>query len=380
MKDRHSFLCKAWKVITRLIRPFVVRRFNLTSEKINVEGPCIVISNHVCDYDPLLLSQSFPDKQLYFVASEHIFRLGFVSRLLEYFLAPIPKRKASLGTDTVMSCLRHLKAGHSVCIFAEGDASWDGLTHRVFPATGKLVRNSGASLITYKLEGAYLSRPRWRTKISRGKVYGHMVRVYSPEELKAMKPEEITEAINSDIYEDAWARQKEEQTVYNCPNPADNIEQALFMCPKCAKVGTVSGSGKRVFCTACGFETFFDELCFFDPPEPFENIAQWDKWQHENIIPNEEITGVLFGDDDLTLNEISGDHSETALCTGRLCAYTDRMEICDHSFTLSDISMMAMVQKKSLLFSHCSKYYEVKASRVLCLRKYLALYNRTKNN
>ena len=375
MKDRYRFHCKAWRFFIRLIRPFINRKFNLKSEYVNVDGPCIIISNHVTDYDPLLLSQSFPDKHFYFVASEHIFRLGFVSRLLEYFLAPIPKRKASLGTDTVMSCLRHLKAGHSVCIFAEGDASWDGLTHNVFPATGKLVRNSGASLITYKLEGAYLSRPRWRTKISRGRVYGHKVKVYSPEELKAMKPEEITAAINADIYEDAWERQKTERTVYDCADPAENIEQALFMCPKCAKVGTVAGSGKRVFCTECGFETFFDELGFFDPPEPFENLAQWDKWQHENILSDTSSHSELFGDEGLVLNEIGTDHTETALCTGRLGAYTDRLEICGNAFALSEISMMAMVQKKSLLFSHGNKYYELKADKVLCLRKYLALWN-----
>lgn len=379
MKDRYLFHCKAWRFFARLIRPFIVRKFNLRSEFVNADGPCVIISNHVCDYDPLLLAMSFPDKHFYFVASEHIFRLGFVSRLLEYFIAPIPKRKASLGTDTVMSCLRHLRAGHSVCIFAEGDATWDGLTHKIFPATGKLVRNSGASLITYRLEGAYLSRPRWRTKISRGKVYGHKVKIYSPEELKAMKPEEITEAINADIFENAWERQKLEKTVYSCKNPADNIEQVLFMCPKCHSIGTVKGDGARVFCSDCGFETFFDKYSFFDPSEPFENLAQWDRWQHEQLRGRFSGEAALFGDDGLTLSEINSDHTEKVLCTGTLQAFSDRVEIGGYSFTLSDITMMAMVQKKTLLFSHGGKYYEVKANRLLCFRKYLGIWNSVKS-
>ena len=123
-------------------------------------------------WDPLLLAMSFPDKPIRFVASEHIFRHGLVSRLLTWLVAPIPRKKAASGADTVMASLRALKAGDSVCIFAEGDASWDGLTHPVFPATGKLARMAGVPLVTYRLEGGYLSLPRWSKKLRRGKMRG----------------------------------------------------------------------------------------------------------------------------------------------------------------------------------------------------------------
>ena len=380
MKDRYLFHCRAWRIIVRLTGPLVRGKFNIENETLNVDGPCLVISNHVTDWDPLMLAQSFPEKQIYYVASEHIFRLGLISRLINYLLEPIARRKASMGTDTVMSCLRHLRAGHSVCIFAEGDASWDGLSHEIFSSTGKLARNSGASLITYRLEGAYLSRPRWSRKIYKGKVKGHPVGVYSPEQLKAMTPAQITAQINSDIFENAWERQKEEKTVYKNDGIADGIAQALYMCPGCRKIGTISGKGRRVSCT-CGFSVSFNEYGSFEPPKPFANVYEWDKWQSENILPADMNTDTeLFSDEELTLREIHPDHSEVILCTGTARMFRERLTIGEHSFPLKEIQMMALVQKKALLFSADGKYYELKAKNVACMRKYLTVWNKIKND
>ena len=72
------------------------------------------------------------------------------------------------------------------------------------------MRRSGATLITYRLEGAYLTDPRWSRFLHRGRIYGHAVGVYPPEQLKAMSGEEIDRLINGDIREDAWQRQETE--------------------------------------------------------------------------------------------------------------------------------------------------------------------------
>ena len=379
MSDRYAFHCRVWKFFVRLIGPFIKRKFNIESETLNVDGPCLIICNHVTDWDPFLLALCFPEKQYYYVASEHIFRLGLISRLLTWLLEPIPRRKASMGTDTVMSCLRHLRAGHSVCIFAEGDASWDGLSHEIFASTGKLARNSGASLITCRLEGAYLSRPRWSKKVYKGKVKAHPVAVYSPEQLKAMTPAAITAQINSDIFENAWERQKELKTVYQNDGIADGIAQALYMCPKCRRIGTVTGKGRQVSCE-CGFSTSFNALGFFEPAEPFENVYEWDKWQSANILPeNAEHDAALFSDGELTLREIHADHSDELLCTGTARMFRDRLTVGEQTFFLKDIQMMALVQKKALLFSADSKYYELKAQNIACMRKYLAVWKQIKN-
>lgn len=365
---------KRWRFLYRIVRCFVPRRFNLEYEKSDIDAPCLIISNHVTSWDPLLLSMSFPETPIAFVASEHIFRLGLISRLIEKFVAPIPRRKASSGADTVMMCMRRLRAGDTVCIFAEGDATWNGVSGEVFPATGKLARSCGANLVTYRIEGAYLSYPRWAKTKRRGKARGHVVGVYTPEQLKAMKPDQITALINRDIHEDAWERQRSEHIPYSGEKLAEGIEQGYYICPRCRKIGSVKGRGSRISCS-CGFETAVTAEGFLSPPEPFETLEQWDSWQtrtlKEIMTDNRDM---LFADDGACLAQVGLDHSENALGHGRMELYSDRLICAGHEFRLEDISSMAMVKSSILLFSENDKYYEIRASKDTCLRKYLTAW------
>ena len=141
--DSYQRHLKAWRVLQPLVRMLVTPLFHLSHENLRVDGPVLLVPNHTNAWDPLLVSTSLKEKQVYYVASEHLFRLGFVSKIIDWAVAPIPRRKASVGTDTVKACLRHLKQGHSICLFAEGEQCWDGITGPVFPATGKLARPAG---------------------------------------------------------------------------------------------------------------------------------------------------------------------------------------------------------------------------------------------
>ena len=317
---------------------------------------------------------SFPEKHLHFIASEHIFRHGLLSKLLCALVDPIPRRKATTGSDTVMMSLRRIRNGGSVAVFGEGDASWNGVTDCVFPATGKMVRASGAKLITYRLEGGYLSLPRWSKRLRRGKMRGRIVGVYEPEQLKAMKPEEINELINNDIREDAWARQREDQVRFTGRKLAKGIESGLFLCPKCGCIDTMKGVGNKVVCT-CGMKVIYTEYGSFDPPEPFENFLQWDRWQTERLRTGKFRHGEeLFSDKDLTLRRIESGHKERVVCSGRLVQYKDAFDIAGRRFEMSDISNMAMVKNNILLFSVNKDYYEIRADEPCCLRKYLLMW------
>lgn len=375
--DKHQRYVKIWAWLYKLLHGYIVNKFNMSHEDFDALGPCIVIPNHVTAWDPLLVAMSFPKKQMYFVASEHLFRKGLVSSILNFLVAPISRKKASMGTDTVRNCLRHLKAGHSVCLFAEGEATWNGISGKVFPATGKLVKSSGATLVTYKLEGAYLSKPRWGKGVKRGRVKGHPVRVYPPEELRVMSPGEITDAINADIFENAWQRAKEEPVHYKGKSPAENIETALFLCPGCRKIGTIRGENSKVKCRNCNFEAFFTELGTFEPPQPFENLAQWDEWQFKELEAFKDEQETLFSDEDTVLTKIGQAHESERIAKGRLIQSAECISCGAVSFKLSEIEQMAIVQTHILLLLTVDgEYYEIHTNRPTCLRKYLAVWQR----
>ena len=394
MKDRpekgpYERHVKTWRVLYAIAHGYICRKFNLVHEDLNVDGPVLIIPNHVTNWDPLLVAMSLKKKHVYFVATEHLFRLGFPSKLLRYFLAPIARPKGGSGLETVRNCVEHLRKGHSVCLFAEGEATWDGLTHPIFPATGKLVKMSGASLVTYRLEGAYLSLPRWRKTVRRGKVFGHPVHVYSPEDLAKMSPHEINDAINRDIREDAWEREKEEKTVYCGKAPAKGLERALYLCPACKKIGTLHTENDRIFCS-CGLQLQYSETGFSSlesaagaptPSASLKTCAEWIGWQEGALREvftqagrdPSRFASPLFSDGGLTLLSVSNDHSQTVLSAGTLSQFPDRLVFEDRTFPLSSIDSMAMVQTNRLLFTVKNAYYEIVSDKhsLTNLKKYL---------
>ena len=117
----------------------------------------------------------------------------------------------------------------------EGEQTWNGIPMDIKPGNGKLAKKSGAALITFRIEGSYLLRPRWAKNLRRGRVHGKVVNVYTPEMLADMSAEEVDEAIARDLYFDIWKWQKEQNTA-NRYIPvkgglAEGLEKALGSCP-----------------------------------------------------------------------------------------------------------------------------------------------------
>ena len=368
---------KTWRALYDMNSGWICRKFNMSHEDLHVDGPVLLVPNHACAWDPLLVAMSLRDKQVYFVASEHLFRMGPVSRLIEFMVAPIPRRKASTGTDTVKACLRHLKAGRSICLFAEGEQTWDGRNIPIFPATGKLAKSSGATLVTYRLEGNYLSIPRWGRGLRRGRVHGGPVGVYPPEQLKRMTPKEINALIERDTFEDAWERQKKNPVPFRGKNRAEGMERALYLCPRCRRLGTLHTKQNRIFCD-CGLNLEYTETCFFEPAEPFSTLAEWDDWQrdqlHRRAFPHDDETGLLFSDGGVTLSRVRPGHREELLGAGGLQMYEDRLVCAERSFPLRSISDMADVLASRLLLTVDGEYYEIRSTGGISFRKYLEIW------
>ena len=189
-----------------------------------------------------------------------------------------------------------------------------------------------------------------------------------------MSPAEINEAIQRDIFEDAWERQRSSPVAYRGRRRAEGLEKALYLCPRCRKVGTLQTRDDRLFCS-CGLSLRYEETGFFEPPDPFATIADWERWQRAALKnmdkPADEL---LFRDEDLSLSRIGAGHEEEILGRAPLLQYADRLCCGDHTFPLAEISSMAMVQANLLLLSVRDEYYQIRAEGGANLRKYLELW------
>ena len=382
---------RSWDFSQLIIGPWMSRKFNFTHdgfEPAEIEGPVLVAINHACAYDPILLGVAFRNKPLTFIASEHILRMKTWGPVLDRHFSLIPHQKGAKSSRTALVAMKRIKRGESIFLAAEGEQTWDGRSMPVMPYTGKLVKGSGATLVTYMLEGGYLSAPRWSMETRKGKVYGHMVNVYSPDTLKEMSDEEVEAAIAKDLWFDTWEWQKtrpEGPVRFRCKGGfAEGLERDVFTCPVCGAFGTLKSSGDHISCS-CGFKIRMSDTGFFEPAEPVETIVDWEKLDREALKDRfNELRGSkspeeveIFADDNVTLVRIGEDHAEEEAARGKLALIYKEgnfvLTISGHQFSVPDISNMTMALAARVVFSDQSGYYELRSekSSKTNLRKYV---------
>lgn len=361
-----------------VVSAFLKLQFNYQYDDLSkIEEPYILVANHNMELDPASIGVAV-GHQIYFVASEHIARKGLGTWFLMTFFKPILHRKGRQGVNTVKQMLKTLRAGNSVCIFPEGNRSFNGRTGAMLPAIGKVARTSGAKLVTYRFEGGYLTQPRWSLSWRRGKLKGRLVRVYSQEELKAMTNEQVNEVICSDLYEDAYATQKKERIAFRGKKLALGMESALFMCPDCGQIGTLHSDATHLYCD-CGFRAVYDvygELT--DQSGKKYTITELDLWQREKLLEYQEkhMDGTpLFGDK-VTMYEIGEDHTVVSRQDGTVAAYTDHLECCGRTLMYESMQGMAVYSRNSIAIHLDGEvnHLEMKSDERFCALKYLYLY------
>lgn len=395
---RHKRL---WCFLRHSVGPILLSKYGCKSEIAkNLPEPYLVLPNHSTNLDPAWVGMSFPH-QMYFVASEHLYRLGWISKVVEYVFAPIAKIKGASDKATVMKMLRYLRDGKNVCLFPDGNCTFNGRTGEITNAIGKLVKLSGANLVTYKLTGGYFTHPRWAFSTRKGKMHGSVVNIYTKEQLAAMSPDEITEVIRKDIDENAYSRQKAEHIRFKGNSRAVGMECAMCVCPKCNQIDVIKTEKNDVICENCGKLCSYDEygsLVERSDGFIFETIEEWDYFQddfYKKLVANYKETKsageIYFSNDNVTLFKVGTGHESEEVGKGTISISSDsvRFKTSDKEINvkISEIPDMAMYGKTNLVFSDAEgTHYELKSEKtskkekVLNVRKYISIWENLREN
>lgn len=375
-KRRHGFF---YRLLRPLIIIFLKIKFGYKFKTAKrLKENYIVLSNHNTDYDPLFVASSFR-KPMYFVASEHITRLGTAYKLLDYVLSPIIRYKGSVASSTVLEAFRRLRQGCNVCIFAEGIRSWDGRTCEILPSTAKFVKSSKCGLITYKIKGGYFLSPNWSEKGTRkGKISGAPVNYYSSEQLSQMTDEEIYDIIKNDLYEDAYETQALKTYKYKGKRLAENLENLIFICPKCKSHDQLHSCKDKVVCNHCGLEFKYNMFGYLEGLEQ-KTVYELSEWQLEEIKKDYK-NKVVYSTKMATLSAVGLDHSKTLLSEGELTMTTTTIKVGDKSFKLKSLVDLNIYGRHGIVFSCDNVYYEINPSINSSAYKYVLYYKTIKNN
>ncbi len=139
-------------------------------ENVPGKGAFFVIPNHLSILDPMLV-QGFCPRQLHALTKSTQFSSGRFSRWVLPRVNAIPTRRYQVDPQVVRTVLRTLEAGRGVCIYAEGERSWDGTLQPLRRGTIRLLLKAGVPIVPCGISGSFAARPRWGRRFHRKRVF-----------------------------------------------------------------------------------------------------------------------------------------------------------------------------------------------------------------
>jgi 1-acyl-sn-glycerol-3-phosphate acyltransferase len=147
-------------------------------ELIPESGPLLLCSNHVSNYDPLLLGAVVP-RVMHAMAKSELFRNPFLARYLRACNV-FPIRREEADAAALRTALGVLKEGGVVVLFPEGHRSHGARMRPFSRGAGYLARRSGAPVLPCAIWGTEQVLPRGKLRPRRAEVHLHFGPTFLP--------------------------------------------------------------------------------------------------------------------------------------------------------------------------------------------------------
>lgn len=376
LRRRHKILRDILYVI---LGPYCWLKYSLKVEKFKEQGdrPYLVLLNHVTPFDQFFAGMAFKGP-LYYVATEDIFSLGWISAVIRWIIAPIPIRKQTTDLGAVMTCIRVAREGGTICMAPEGNRSYSGRTEYMNPAVAGLAKKMKLPIAIFRIEGGYAAQPRWSDCVRRGTVRAYVSEVIEPEEIAALSKEELMDRIRKGLMVNDCAAGGH----YKSKKSAEYLERAYYVCPKCG-LTTFRSEGNTFRCEKCGMGGEYGPDLKIRGNFPFENTLQWYDYQ-ASYINSLDVTTMteepLYQDTANVTKVIVYKRKEPLLKNARLELYGDRVVINgDMVFPFKDTHAVTVLGRNKMNIYFGGEVFQFKGGKRMCALKYVHMFHRFQN-
>ena len=383
---RKKWLKFRHKAVTAILKPFLGAyakiKYKIKCEKFKEQGKrqYPILMNHQTSFDQFFVAMCFKGP-IYYIATEDIFSMGFVSKLIKYLVAPIPIKKQTTDVRAVLNCMHISKEGGTIALAPEGNRTYSGRTEHIKPSIVDLAKRLKQPIAIFRIEGGYGVQPRWSNKIRKGNMKAYVSRVIEPAEYENMPNDELYKLITESLYVDESGIGGE----FKSKTAAEYLERVFYVCPECGLSGFES-SGDKIKCQKCGIEAAYTsdkQLVGTYKPFPFDRIGKWYDYQNSFINSFDCLSNL-----DTALYSERASLYEVVLYKNKkliskdigITLYGDRVcfengLVC--SFDETDV--ITVLGKNKLNIYRGGKVYQLKGGKRFNALKYMNLYFRYKN-
>lgn len=369
-----------------ILYPYSRIKYGITVEKFKGQKktPYLILLNHQTPFDQFFVGMSFRGP-IYYLATEDIFSMGWLSSLIRYLVAPIPIKKQTSDVKAVKQCIRVAREGGTICIAPEGNRTYSGRTEYMNDSIASLAKMLKLPIALYRIEGGYGAEPRWSDVVRKGKMRSYVSRVIEPDEYKNMSNEELVDIIKQGLYVDEAVADCE----FNHKNRAEYLERALYICPFCG-LSKFESSGSVCECKKCGksFEyTPLKEIKGIDCEFPFRFVADWYDYQKDFINKldiNAYLKAPIYHDEADVFEVIINKKKVPFRANTHISLYGDRIVFNEGKYDelrldFAEVSAVSVLGRNKANIYIGDKVYQLKGDKRFNALKYVHIYYRYKN-
>jgi len=118
------------------------------------DGAVILVSNHICGLDPLLIQASVNRPIAFLMAREYYIKISWLRWGFD-MVGAIPVSPGGANRHAIKEAVALLQAGNVLCLFPEGAANPPIPLHKILPGAALIARASGAPIIPFRVSGVW---------------------------------------------------------------------------------------------------------------------------------------------------------------------------------------------------------------------------------
>lgn len=341
---------------------------------------CLVVMNHQTAFDQFFVSKAAFPRHVYFIASEDLFSLGLLSRLLRWAVAPIPIKKQTTDVAAVRNCIKVAREGGTICLAPEGNRTFSGLPCYSNPAITPLIKKLGLPLAIFRIEGGYGIQPRWSDVCRKGTMRAYVSRIMEPEEYADMSREELYDLLQKELYVD----ETQNGQLFHHKRLAEYLERAMYVCPWCG-LAEFHSQQDIITCKQCGRQIRYlpnQRLQGIGCDFPFPYVAQWYAYQQSyvNSLDTAAHTETPLYRDTASISLVEPYKRKVLLEeNANLLLYGNRIQAGDKTLFFEDIRVITVLGKNKLNIYHADALYQIKGGSRFNGLKYMNIFYRNKN-